>query len=98
MLPAVVFGMQGIEHLICYGKRLFAARAGIAVHDRAPALRPTGVGLAIVERFAGTAGPVPCEDRSERFRGRRRRRPPAGVFQSKRKAARAAAGAGTGRA
>jgi 4-hydroxy-tetrahydrodipicolinate synthase len=57
MLPAVVFAMQGIEQLVCYGKRLFAARAGIAVFDRAPALQPTPLGLAIVDRFAGQLGP-----------------------------------------
>src|SRR6218665_2044852 len=41
MLPAVVFVMQGVENLLCYGKRLFGARAGIAIHDRAPAQRAT---------------------------------------------------------
>jgi 4-hydroxy-tetrahydrodipicolinate synthase len=56
MLPAVAFAMQGIDHLICYGKRLFAARAGMAVHDRAPALRPTELGLGMVQRFAERLG------------------------------------------
>lgn len=56
MLPAAVFVMQGIENLICYGKRLFGARAGIEVRDRAPALRPTATGLAITERFASQLG------------------------------------------
>ncbi len=56
MLPAVVFAMQGIEHLVCYGKRVFAARAGLAVHDRTPALRPTESGLAMVARFAERLG------------------------------------------
>jgi 4-hydroxy-tetrahydrodipicolinate synthase len=59
MLPAAVFIMQGIEYLMCYGKRLFAARAGMVVHDRAPAMRPTATGLAMVERFARQLGPLP---------------------------------------
>ena len=59
MLPAIVFTMQGLETLICYGKRLFAARAGLAVHDRAPALRPTPVGEAMVARFAADLGAFP---------------------------------------
>lgn len=50
-LPAALFGMQSLEHLACYGKRVFALRAGIAVHDRAPALRPTAFGLSLVERW-----------------------------------------------
>ena len=58
MLPAVVFTMQGIENLLCYGKRLFGARAGIAIHDRSPALRPVEVGDAMVARFAETLGPL----------------------------------------
>lgn len=52
-LPAATFGMQSLEHLACYGKRIFGRRAGIAVHDRAPALRPTEAGLALVRRWAG---------------------------------------------
>lgn len=55
-LPAATFGMQSIEHLACYGKRAWAARAGLRVHDRAPALRPTAFGLSLAARWAG-AGP-----------------------------------------
>jgi 4-hydroxy-tetrahydrodipicolinate synthase len=61
ILPAIVFVMQSIEFLICYGKRLCAARLGLEVQDRGPALRPTSVGLAMVERFARSLGPM--EDR-----------------------------------
>ncbi len=56
MLPAVVFTMQGIENLLCYGKRLFGERAGIPIHDRAPALRPSGAGLAMTKRYAEDLG------------------------------------------
>lgn len=58
MLPAAVFVMQGIDNLICYGKRLFGARAGIEIHDRSPALRPNATGLELVSRFAGALGPL----------------------------------------
>ncbi len=56
MLPAVVFTMQGLENLICYGKRLFGLRAGLEIHDRAPALRPNEAGLAMTRRFAADLG------------------------------------------
>mgnify|MGYP002682281877 FL=1 len=29
ILPAIVFVMQSVDHLICYGKRLTAARLGL---------------------------------------------------------------------
>ena len=51
-LPAALFGMQSLEHLVCYGKRVFGLRAGIAVHDRAPAMRPSAFGLALAEHWA----------------------------------------------
>ena len=51
-LPEATFAMQSLEHLICYGKRIFAARAGLTVHDRAPSLRPTAAGLAMAARWS----------------------------------------------
>lgn len=60
MLPAVTFVMQSIETLICYGKRVFAARAGLEVFDRAPALRPTPFGFDLVARYAAWLGPIPA--------------------------------------
>ena len=51
-LPAALFAMQSLEHLATYGKRIFARRAGLVVHDRAPALRPTGFGLGLAGRWA----------------------------------------------
>jgi 4-hydroxy-tetrahydrodipicolinate synthase len=59
MLPAIGFVMQSIESLICYGKRLFCARAGLPVHDRAPALRPSPAGEAILARIAHALGLLP---------------------------------------
>lgn len=58
ILPAIVFVMQSLDHLLCYGKRLTAARLGLAVHDRAPGLLPTPFGMAAVERFAARLGPM----------------------------------------
>jgi 2-keto-3-deoxy-L-arabinonate dehydratase len=58
-LPVIQFVMQSIEHLICYGKRLFALRAGLTVHDRSPALRPDSNGMVELERIADDLGPFP---------------------------------------
>jgi len=58
ILPAIVFVMQSVDHLICYGKRLAAARLGLEVFDRAPGLAPNAFGLAAVERFARALGPM----------------------------------------
>ncbi|TXI02009.1 MAG: dihydrodipicolinate synthase family protein [Rhizobium sp.] len=62
MLPSAVAVMQGIEHLMCYGKRLFAKRAGMTVHDRAPAMRPTPFGEDLVTSHAWTLGPFERRD------------------------------------
>lgn len=51
-LPAALFAMQSLEHLICYGKRIFGARAGISIHDRAPAMRPTDFGLTLARNWS----------------------------------------------
>jgi 4-hydroxy-tetrahydrodipicolinate synthase len=63
-LPAIVFIMQSIESLICYGKRLFGARAGIDIHDRAPAMRPSSFGAGLVARHAARLGPYRTERHS----------------------------------
>lgn len=51
-LPGALFGMQSIEHLAAYGKRVWGLRAGVPVHDRAPALRPTEAGLRLARGWA----------------------------------------------
>ncbi len=56
-LPTILFVMQSIESLICYGKRIYAARAGLTIYDRAPALRPTPLGLELVAAHAARMGP-----------------------------------------
>lgn len=60
VLPAIVFVMQSLDTLICYGKRLAALRLGLGeVYDRSPALTPSEFGLACVRRYAGVLGPLP---------------------------------------
>jgi 4-hydroxy-tetrahydrodipicolinate synthase len=59
-LPAIVFAMQSLPALVCYGKRVAAWRMGIdVVHDRAPALAPTAFGLARAREHATRLGPLP---------------------------------------
>lgn len=55
-LPAAIFAMQSLETLACYGKRVFGLRAGIPIHDRAPALRPDAFGLDMAARWAKASG------------------------------------------
>lgn len=61
VLPAVTFIMRSLEHLICYGKRIFAARVGLAVFDRAPALRPEDAELREMQRLLAKLGPFPVQ-------------------------------------
>lgn len=60
VLPAIVFGMQSLESLICYGKRIAAWRMGWAseVYDRNPSIAPTSFGLACARRFSEALGPL----------------------------------------
>ena len=59
VLPAITFVMRSIEHLICYGKRLFAARAGLSVFDRAPAMRPSEAELERLTAYLQGLQPFP---------------------------------------
>lgn len=59
ILPAIVFTLQSLDTLICYGKRIAALRLGLAqVYDRAPALQPTDFGLSCAARYAALLGPL----------------------------------------
>jgi 4-hydroxy-tetrahydrodipicolinate synthase len=59
ILPGIVFVMQSIEHLVCYGKRIAALRLGLeAVRDRPPALAAESFGLDCVRRYAAQLGPL----------------------------------------
>jgi 4-hydroxy-tetrahydrodipicolinate synthase len=55
-LPAALFGMQSLEHLACYGKRVFGIAADLPIHDRAPAMRPTEAGLRLAAQWARRLG------------------------------------------
>ena len=60
VLPAIVFVMQSLDTLICYGKRIAAWRLGLdVVHDRSPGLAPDPFGLACARRYAAALGPLP---------------------------------------
>jgi 4-hydroxy-tetrahydrodipicolinate synthase len=53
ILPLLTFLMASPEHMLCYGKRLFASRAGIAaVHPRHPCAMPEAFGTDIAARLA----------------------------------------------
>jgi len=53
ILPLLIFEMQSLESLWCYGKRIVARRLGLpAVHDRAPGQAPTPFGMAVAIRHA----------------------------------------------
>jgi len=57
ILPSIVFSMQSIDSLICYGKRICAYRMGMKkVYDRAPGLIPTDFGIRLAEYHARTLG------------------------------------------
>jgi len=59
ILPVIVFVMQSIEHFLCYGKRILAARLELEVHDRLPAMVPTTFGLDRVRDYVKMLGPWP---------------------------------------
>jgi len=60
VLPTIVFVMQSLDTLICYGKRIAAQRLGVGeVYDRAPSLAPEPFGLACAARYAAALGPLP---------------------------------------
>ena len=53
ILPLLTFIMASPEHMLCYGRRLFASRAGIApVHVRHPCVLPDAFGTRIVSDYA----------------------------------------------
>lgn len=60
LMPLLHFLMQGIDHLLCYGKRLAARRLGLGEpHDRTPAVRPTPFGQAVLERWSKALPALP---------------------------------------
>ena len=59
MLPASVFGMRSLEHLLVYGKRIFGLRTGLQIADRAPSLPTSDFGLMLAKRYADAFGAMP---------------------------------------
>ena len=57
ILPAIVFIMQSINTLVCYGKRVYAYRMGIkSIYDRKPSLSPTDYGIKKSKEIAKILG------------------------------------------
>ena len=57
ILPSIVFSMQSIDSLVCYGKRICAYRMGIKkIYDRSPGLKPTNFGIKLSKQFANDLG------------------------------------------
>ena len=57
ILPSIVFSMQSIDTLVCYGKRICAYRMGIKkIYDRSPGLKPTNFGIKLSKQFANDLG------------------------------------------
>ena len=55
LLPLLTYVMASPEHMLCYGKRLFARRIGVsAVHPRHPCILPSAFGLDVVDRYSAT--------------------------------------------
>ncbi|MGH8223719.1 MAG: dihydrodipicolinate synthase family protein [Woeseiaceae bacterium] len=53
LLPLLNFLMASPEHMLCYGKRLFARRIGFGeIWPRHPCVMPDAFGTAVVERYA----------------------------------------------
>ena len=57
ILPSIVFSMQSIDTLVCYGKRICAYRMGMKkIYDRKPGLIPSSFGVKLAKEFADELG------------------------------------------
>ena len=57
ILPSIVFIMQSIETLICYGKRVCAYRMGVKnIYDRKPFLSPSDYGIKKTKKIVENLG------------------------------------------
>ena len=57
ILPSIVFIMQSIETLICYGKRVCAYRMGVKnIYDRKPFLSPSDYGIKKTKKIVDNLG------------------------------------------
>ena len=59
ILPLLTFVMASPEHMLCYGKRLFAKRLAIdSVNPRRPCIHPSRFGEEIINRYSATLPPL----------------------------------------
>lgn len=59
VLPLLTYVMASPEHMLCYGKRLYARRIGVEeVHPRHPCITPHEFGTAIVDRYSAKLPPL----------------------------------------
>jgi len=57
ILPFIVFIMQSINSLVCYGKRICAYRMGVKnIYDRSPGMIPTSYGIKKAKRISEDLG------------------------------------------
>ena len=57
ILPSIVFIMQSINSLVCYGKRICAYRMGVKnIYDRSPGMIPTSYGIKKAKRISEDLG------------------------------------------
>ncbi|MEO8855803.1 MAG: dihydrodipicolinate synthase family protein [Burkholderiaceae bacterium] len=64
ILPLLTYVMASPEHMLCYGRRLFATRAGITDwHGRHPCVTPHPFGLQLLDRLSSAVAPLPAAQR-----------------------------------
>jgi 4-hydroxy-tetrahydrodipicolinate synthase len=55
ILPLLTYIMASPEHMLCYGKRMFAQRIGLReVHPRHPCVMPSTFGLDVIQRYGAS--------------------------------------------
>lgn len=61
ILPLLTYVMANPEHMLCYGRRLFAERAAITDwHERQPCVAPHPFGLQMLKRLSSAVAPLPA--------------------------------------
>ncbi len=60
LLPLLTYVMASPEHMLCYGKRMFARRIGFdEVFPRHPCILPETFGMETIERYSADLPPMP---------------------------------------
>lgn len=61
ILPLLTYIMASPEHMLCYGKRMFARRIGLTeVHPRHPCIMPSSFGEQVVRHYSAALPEWPC--------------------------------------